>query len=251
MPNSQELHIEKVSKPVFESSVTNDITYSEDLIPNTYRIPKPWTNGEIGSPMSFTFTDAEPYFMGFVLALGSTPAMAGDSIYYEGTDYEIAGDALGWVVIVADYNDPRSTWTIRAVAGPDIITMPYGLLPNQYTATYYELKTISILQMTVNSVSTLIYKNVGDIAIKGTATLGLFNHNKAPIYYEVVLKEKFDPYETITVSGSSTNYSVNQPIGGAAVVFYTEWTAPYKAYHAPAPIGDTHYPITMTETPQT
>lgn len=251
MPNSQELHIGKVSKPVFESSVTNNITYGEGLITIPYFIPKPWTDSEIGAPMSFTFTDAEPYFMGFVLALGSTPAIAGDSIYYEGTDYEIAGDALGWTVIVSDYNDPRSTWTIRAVAGPDIITMPYGLLPNQYSATYYELQKIVILQMTVNSVSTLIYKNAGDIAVKGTATLGLFNHNKAPIYYEVVLKEKFDPYGTITVTGSSTNYNVNQPIGGAGVVFYTDWNGPYKAYHSPAPDGDTRYPVIMTETPQT
>ena len=127
-----------------------------------------------------------------------------------------------------------------------IINMPYGLLPsNSYHASSYSLQSVELLGMTINYAYVLLYheNSAGAISEENAAWITSYRGNKAPIAYEATLKQKFEPYDTIIVTGSSVDYTVNYPVMGVNAAFYIENEIRTVRKEV---LGT----ITMTETPE-
>ena len=229
MPNPIELKIGTVSKPVKSPSITYRISTSH-VLPGASLIPAP----------TRSFIDYELLGGRFVVG----PAqMAYNRVAVLGSNLSIVSAKSE--IWLSNPTDPRCNWRIIAQNGDIIVDMPNGLLPIQYNDQYYTLDGVISLMVEGDYAGALLYTADSDgkiISVSDCGAPASINGNRSPIKYKARVIQKFEPYETITVEGTSLEYNVPNSPFGASVVISRDLTV-FKG-------GEKHGTVIMTETPE-
>lgn len=201
-----ELIVNTASRPILQAKSEFNVTYEYDITPAIRQIPEPVpTTGIIDLMSSNTF----------IITLKDTMPSSGVWIYGEDWTY-----VSGSVTIEGDPTNPYSRWHIAGGPYDEVWYASSGLLPTGYTR--YELMGINYLQTYGVYQGRILYKydDDGNVVPMCSATaLTTRTGSVGSVSYSVDLKQTFDPYNTITVTGSSTEgHSVHSPYGVLALM---------------------------------
>lgn len=220
-----ELTVQHASRPLLQISDKYDIDYDWNMPLPSSGAPKPQLDASnvdlIQSPT-------------LVVAVSGT--ISRTSLY---TTWALSNPTL----VVADYENPRSRWSLHDDTYGDLWYATYGLLPSSYSRTNYRLISVDSLIIYGDYQGSLIYTDTGgEYSAAGSAIDLAHAGNKAEIAYTVTLERKTSPYGEVTITGTSTSYSVNNSPYNTALALY----APVSGTIGQ---GDMKGNVTMTETP--
>ena len=220
-----ELTVQHASRPRVQESDSYDIDYDWNMPLPSSGAPKPQQNASnvdlIQSPT-------------LVVAVSGT--ISRTSLY---TTWALSNPTF----VVADYENPRSRWSLHDDTHGDLWYATYGLLPSTYSQNNYRIKSVDSLIIYGDYQGALIYNDTGgEYSAAGSAIDLAHAGNKAEIAYTVTLERKTSPYGEVTVTGTSTSYSVSNSPYNTALALY----APVSGTIGQ---GDMKGQVTMTETP--
>lgn len=250
MSNTQELHIGKVSKPVLGAYTTTDITYQYNDAPKGTSFIE-WL-GTGGAAIDLKACKLAYPLHSSTVRYDNMLWFEEDVTYVE-CELDISSGQwrVGW-------------WEATGPTEPPIwhtmIDLGSGPYPSSYAG--WTVDEIENLAMSADSsykaaVYQYVYWDPWDprrefyryMIVGIVSSLSEHGVAKVPISYKVKLTNPNEPYQTVTVEGTTTSYSAFNSLIGGVVVAYAETN-----YAAPKLFdrnGDMHGTITMTETPQT
>lgn len=216
-----ELTIQHVSKPVIAPSTWYQLSYEHDITPTTRAMPMPCN----------TLDNVDLLTAQLVASDGST--YNSNRFYTEWVD----GPAT---FSIDDPSNAHSTWRLKC-GNLNYMSASYGLIPSSmYTG--WEFVSLNQLKTSGNWRRFLLYELTNGKYVPAGSALILSNGgNQASIYYDVTLRNP-NTGDIVTVTGSSTGYSVtNSPV--------TTTMCLYQPFDTFASRGDMKGQIIMTETP--
>lgn len=203
-----ELKVKHASRPRQLPISIYDVQTEHICTPPSRAVPRPsLPNVHIPTPLAYPF---------LVSKTGSTINSNGlftdwvelASIHIE---YDDKSDPQGAIRLVGT---PKST------SGPDVTFMSsvYGLLPSSYTKTYYEMLNFTIDGAWASYSAQLLFDEGYNCASKCCLSLSI-GGNRSPLEYTAVLLKKTTG-ETLTVKGSSSDYSVIGGLSASQLAIY-------------------------------
>lgn len=227
-----ELTVQIASRPIQQAKDEYNVGYEYDNDPVIKNLAQPqYMTGTIDLMSNHSY----------IVTLRDTMPSSGVWIYGEDWTY-----VTGSVTIEGDPTDPYSKWHIAGGPYDEVWYASNGLLPSGYSHNRYDLAGINYLRTYGVYQGRMLYKRDEDnniVPMCSAVALTTVVGSVGTIEYSCDLQQKFDPYDVITVTGTSIEGSVvHSPFAVLALM---------DTYNSFAARGKMQGDITMTETPIT